>query len=216
MDRRTVVLAFGASLLATPRTSHPQESVKIWRIGYLANGARPADGAPPAAFRRALDGLGYVDGKNVTYTGRWSEAKFERLPGLAAELVSLGVDLLVTTGAPAAAAAKGATSTLPIVAVVPGDADATGLVASLARPGGNVTGITDPAAELSTKRLALLKEAVPSTTRVAVMWNENDRAMTLRYNEVEKAARVLHLSVKPFGVRGPDDIDAALSSMIRE
>ena len=123
---------------------------------------------------------------------------------------------MLTVGAPAADAAKGATSTIPIVVVVPGDADATGLVASLARPGGNVTGISDPATELSAKRLGLLKEVVPSATRVAVMWNANDRAMTLRYNEVEKAARVLHVNVEPLGVRGADDIDTALSNMNRE
>jgi putative ABC transport system substrate-binding protein len=216
MDRRTVILAVGGSLLATPFASHAQKPAKIWRIGLLANGARPADGAPPAAFRQALEELGYVGGKNVTYIGRWSETKFERLPGLAAELVGLDVDLLLTTGAPAADAAKAATSTIPIVVVVPGDADATGLVASLARPGGNITGISDPATELSAKRLGLLKEAVPSATRVAVMWNANDRAMTLRYNEVERAARVLHVNVEPLGVRGPDDIDAALSNMTRE
>jgi len=216
MDRRTVILAFGGSLLATPFVSHAQKVAKVWLIGFLANGARPADGAPPAAFRQALEELGYVGGKNVTYIGRWSETKFERLPGLAVELVGLDVDLLLTTGAPAAEAAKAATSTIPIVVVVPGDADATGLVASLARPGGNITGISDPATELSAKRLGLLKEAVPSATRVAVMWNANDRAMTLRYNEVERAARVLHVNVEPLGVRGPDDIDAALSNMTRE
>jgi putative tryptophan/tyrosine transport system substrate-binding protein len=216
MDRRTVILAAGGSLLAASFTGHAQKPPKVWRVGYLANGARPPDGAPPAAFRQALEELGYVDGKNVTYTGRWSETKFERLPGLAAELVGLDVDLLLTTGAPAAEAAKAATSTIPIVVVVPGDADATGLVASLARPGGNITGISDPATELSAKRLGLLKEAVPSATRVAVMWNANDRAMTLRYNEVERAARVLHVSVEPLGVRGTDDIDAALSTMTRE
>jgi putative ABC transport system substrate-binding protein len=216
MDRRTVILTVGASLLAAPFASRAQKPVKVWRIGLLANGARPPDGAPPAAFRQALEELGYVEGKNVTYAGRWSETKFERLPGLAAELVGLGVDLMLTTGAPAAEAAKAATSTIPIVVVVPGDAAATGLVASLARPGGNITGISDPATELSAKRLGLLKEAVPSATRVAVMWNANDRAMTLRYSEVERAARVLHVTVEPLGVRGPEDIDGALSTMTRE
>jgi putative ABC transport system substrate-binding protein len=157
-----------------------------------------------------------VDGKNVTYTGRWAEAKSERLPGFAAELVGLDVDLLLTAGAPAAEAAKKATSTIPIVFVAPGDAADTGLVTSLARPGGNITGISDPATELSAKRLGLLKEAVPGATRVAVIWNANDRAMTLRYGEVEKAARVLRVTVEPHGVRGPDDIDAALSTMTRE
>ena len=216
MDRRTIILAAGSTLLAAPFAAYAQTGTKAWRIGFLANGARPPDGAAPAAFRQALAELGYVEGKNVTYVGRWSETKFERLPGLAAELIGLDVDLLLTQGAPAADAAKRATSTIPIVVVVPGDADATGLVASLARPGGNVTGISDPATELSAKRLGLLKEAVPSASRVAVMWNANDPAMTLRYGEVEKAARVLHVSIEPLGVRGSDDIDAALATMTRE
>jgi ABC-type uncharacterized transport system substrate-binding protein len=215
MDRRTFVGTLGVCLAATTRIARAQQAGKVWRIGFLTNAARPPDGVVPAAFRQALAELGYVDGKNVTYVGRWGETKFERLPALAAELVGLNVDLLLTTGAPAADAAKGATSTIPIVVVVPGDADATGLVASLARPGGNITGISDPAAELSAKRLGLLKEAVPGATRVAVMWNSNDRAMTLRYGEVEKAARVLHVTVEPLGVRGPDDIDGALSTMTR-
>jgi len=216
MDRRKVILTVGVSLLAAPFAGRAQKPAKVWRIGVLTNGGRPPDGGPPAAFRQTLAGLGYVEGQNVTYVGRWAETKFERLPGLAAELVALDVDLVLTVGAPAADAAKGATSTIPIVVVVPGDADATGLVASLARPGGNVTGISDPATELSAKRLGLLKEVVPSATRVAVMWNANDRAMTLRYNEVEKAARVLHVNVEPLGVRGADDIDTALSNMNRE
>jgi len=213
MDRRTVILTVGGSLLAAPFASHAQKPAKVWRIGFLSNGARPADGAPPAAFRQALEELGYVDGKNVTFIGRWSETKFERLPALAAELVGLPVDLLLTPGAPAAEAAKKATSTIPIVFVAPGDAAATGLVTSLARPGGNITGISDPATELSSKRLGLLKEAVPSATRVAVMWNANDPAMTLRYEEVERAAGVLHVSVEPLGVRESDDIDKALLTM---
>src|SRR6266404_2921825 len=215
MDRRTVLLTFGGSLLVAACASHAQKAAKVWRIGFLSGGPRPADGAPPAALRQALEELGYVDGKNVTYVGRWAEAKIERLPGLAAELMHLDVDLLLTFGAPAAGAAKEATATIPIVVVGPGDALGIGLVTSLARPGGNITGITDTATELSAKRLGLLKEAVPGATRVAVIWNANDRAMTLRYGEVERAAGVLHITVEPFGVRGPDDIDGALSTMMR-
>jgi putative ABC transport system substrate-binding protein len=216
MDRRAVILTVAGSLLAAPFASHAQKPAKVWRIGFLSGGPRPADGAPPAALRQALANLGYVDGKNVTYTGRWAESKIERLPGFAAELVGLDVDLLLTTGGPASEAAKKATSAIPIVFVAPGDAAATGLVTSLARPEGNITGISDPATELSAKRLGLLKETVPGATRVAVIWNANDRAMTLRYGEVEKAARVLHLTVQPLSVRAPDDIDAALSTLTRE
>jgi putative ABC transport system substrate-binding protein len=102
------------------------------------------------------------------------------------------------------------------VVVVPGDAVATGLIASLGHPGGNVTGISDPAAELSAKRLELLKEAVPSATKVAVLWNASDRAMTLRYQEIEKAALLLHVTIRPLGVREPDDINDALSAMTRD
>ena len=216
MKRRTVILAVVGSFLAAPFSSHAQKPAKIWRIGFLSGGPRPADGAPPAALRQALAELGYVDGKNVTYAGRWADAKIKRLPELAAELVGLDVDLLLTAGAPAAQAAKQATSTIPIVFIAPGDALGIGLVTNLARPGGNITGISDPATELSAKRLGLLKEAVPGATRVAVLWNANDRAMTLRYGEVQKAARVLHVTVQALGVREPDDIDLALSTMTRQ
>jgi putative tryptophan/tyrosine transport system substrate-binding protein len=217
MDRRTFARTIGAALALVPFAGEAQQQLaKIYRIGFLSGSARPPDGAPPAALRQALEELGYVDGKNETYTGRWAEAKVERLPGLAAELVGLPVDLLLTVGAPAAYAAKAATSTIPIVVVTAGDVDATGLVTNLARPERNITGIDDPATELSAKRLGLLKEAVPSAARVAVMWNADDRAMTLRYGEIERAARVLHLTVQPLGVRESDDIEAALSTMARE
>jgi putative tryptophan/tyrosine transport system substrate-binding protein len=216
MDRRKVVLAVGGSVLVAPFVSLAQKAAKVWRIGSLTNSAVPPDGSAPEPFRQAMVALGYVEGKNVTYTARGANAKSERLPGLAAELVALDVDVLLTTGGPAAAAAKAATSTIPIVVVAPGDAVATGLIASLGHPGGNVTGMSDPAAELSAKRLELLKEAVPSATKVAVLWNAGDRAMTLRYQEIEKAALVLHVTIRPLGVREPDDINDALSTMTRD
>jgi putative tryptophan/tyrosine transport system substrate-binding protein len=216
MDRRTFIGSVAGGLVAVPLAALAQQQGKVWRVGYLSGGVRPADGAPPVVLRQALEELGYVEGKNATFTGRWAEAKIERLPGLAAELVGLPVDLLVTAGGPAAEAAKKATSTIPIVFVAPGDAADTGLVTSLGRPGGNITGISDPATELSAKRLGLLKEAVPGVTRVAVIWNVNDRAMTLRYSEVERAARILNVTVQPHGVRDPDDIDKALLMMTGE
>jgi putative ABC transport system substrate-binding protein len=216
MDRRTVILAVGGTALAAPFFTQAQKPARVWRIGFLSGGPRPADGALPVALLRSLEKLGYIDGKNVTYTGRWAEAKFERLPGMAAELMGFDLDLLLTTGAPATEAAKKATSTIPIVFVAAGDPAGSGLVASLARPGGNVTGISDQAIELSAKRLGLLKEAAPSAASVAVIWDANDPAMTMRYGEVERAARVLRLNVEPLGVREPDDIDAALSTMARQ
>jgi ABC-type uncharacterized transport system substrate-binding protein len=167
-------------------------------------------------LRQALRELGYVEGTNVTYEARYAEAKRERFPALAAELVGLKVDLIMTRGGPAAEAVKEATSTIPIVIIGAGDAVATGLIASLARSGGNVTGISDPAAEQSAKRLEFLKDAVPKASRIAVLWNAEDRAMTLRYREVERAARILRVTIQPLGVREPDDFDVAFSAMTRE
>ncbi len=216
ISRRVFISMMAGGLLAAPLAAEAQPAGKVWRIGYLANGARTPDGGPPAALRQALLELGYVEGKTVTYVGRWAEAKRDRLPGLVAELVDLKVDLIVTLGGPAAEAAKEATSTIPIVIASTGDAVGIGLIASLARPGGNITGITDQATELSAKRLELLKEAVPKASRIAVLWNADDRAMTLRYREIERAARILRVAVQPLGVREPDDFDVAFSAMTRE
>jgi len=216
MERRRVLLGIGGSLLAVPFTGRAQQPSKVWRIGFMTGTVRPADGLLPAAFRLAMQEAGYIADKNVTYVGRWAEMNTDRLPTIAAEVAQLPVDVLVTFGGPAALAAKAATTTIPIVVVAPGDALGVGLVTSLARPDGNVTGITDPATELSAKRLGLLKEAIPNAARIAVIWNANDRAMTLRYDEVEKAARHLNVTVQPLAVRQADDIDKALSAMTRD
>ena len=216
ISRRKFVGVLAGGALAFLRQAKAQQPGKVWRIGFLAGGARPSDGAPPAALREALRELGYVEGTSVSYVGRWAEAKKVRLPKLAAEMVSLKVDLIVAFGGSAHQAAKEATSTIPIVIVNAGDPVATGLIASLARPGGNVSGITDQATELSAKRLELLREAMPHASRIAVLWNADDRSMTLRYREIEKAAHVLGVTVRPLGVREPDDFNDAFSAMIRE
>lgn len=188
---------------------------KVWRLGFVSGAARPPDGAVPAVLRRALQELGYDEGKNVVYEGRWAGAQPEKLPGFVADLLQLKSDLIVTQGAPAAAAAKRATNALPIVVVYAGDVVETGLVASLARPGANVTGINDQSSVLSAKRLEILREAVPAAKRVAVLWNAGDLAMTLRYRTIESAAHVLGVAIEPFGVREPDDFDSALAGMDR-
>ncbi len=216
MDRRSFISTVAGELLAAPLAAEAQQTGKVWRIGYLAGGARTSDGAPPAALRQALQELGYVDGRNVIYASRWAEAKSDRLPALAAELVGLKVDLIVTFGGKASEAGKAATSIIPIVFAGAGDPVGIGLVASLSRPGGNVTGISDQAIELSAKRLQLLKEVVPSAEHVAVLWNADDRGMTLRYGEIERAARVLRVTVQPLGVREPEDFELAFSAMTRE
>src|SRR6266850_195879 len=215
MDRRSFVAGVALTLAAAPCTARAQHRGKTWRVGFLSGGARPPDGAPPLPLRQALTELGYVEQQNVVYVPRWAEARQDRLPALAAELVGLKVDVIVTTGGPASAAAKQATASIPIVLGNVGDADSIGLIDSLARPGGNVTGVTDQSVELSAKRLEVLKDAIPKAERIAVLWNADDRGMTLRYSNVEKAARELRVTVQPLGVREPDDFDAAFSAMMQ-
>jgi len=211
-----VISSVAMGALSLPFLAAAQPAQKVFRVGHLAAGGRTPDGAPPGPLRESLRGLGYVEGQNVAYEARFAEGQGERLPGLAAELVRLKVDILVAQGGLAAVAAKQATSTIPIViAPASGDAVAAGWIASLARPGGNVTGLTDESVQLSAKRMELLKEAVPKAALIAVLWNANDQGMTLRYREIEKAARILNVEVQALGVREPDDFAAAFSTMTR-
>ena len=214
--RRTLLSALAASALAYPLAPFAQQQARVWRIGFLNGAARPADGSPPAALRQALAELGYVEGRSVLYEGRWAEGKFAILPRLAAELVSIPVDAIVVTGWQASDAVRRATSTIPIVSALAGEAVSSGLVASLQRPGANLTGVSDMAVELSAKRLQLLKETFPKASLIAVLWNQDDLGMTLRYREIDSAARTLAVAVQPLGVRVPDDFDAAFSAMRRE
>ena len=217
MDRRDFVGTITGALLGIPLTTEAQQAGNVWRIGFMSAGARPADGHAPLVLRQALRELGYIEGQNVIYIGRWAEARKERLPTLAAEMVGLNLDLIVAFGSGSAAEAlKAVTSTVPIVLAAAGDPVAVGLVASLSRPGGNVTGVSAQATDLSAKRLEILKELVPKAERVAVMWNADDRAMTLRYREIERAAGILHATILPIGVREPEDFEPAFSTMERE
>ena len=216
MRRIGLAVALAVSVLLSPRFPQAQQQAgKVWRVGYLANLAQPPDGQPPLPLRDGLNALGYIEGKNITYVGRWADARRERLRPLAEELVRSNVDVIVTLGGPASEAAKAATATVPIVMAAVGDAVGIGLVASLARPGGNLTGLTDATADLSGKRLELLKEAVPNASRIAILWNENDPSMTLRYQEIKRAANLLHVAVQPHAVRGPEDFASAFAGMAR-
>jgi len=196
-----VALASGAAI------AEPQQRTKVHRIGYLAS----ASGLGPLeeAFRQGLRELGYVEGKNIAIEYRLAQGKLDRLVDLAAELVRLKVDIIIVQSTLDAFAARRATTTIPIVMAASGDAVGTGLVASLARPGGNVTGLTVLARELSGKRLELLKEAVPRLSRVAVLWNaaNPDKARDLEETEVQ--ARALGLRLQSLEVRGPNDIESA-------
>ena len=213
MNKRKTLLALFA-LCALPLAAAAQEPGKIWRIGFM--GAVPTpDGNVPAPFRQGLQAMGYVEGKNVFYEARFTQGRSERFAVLATELVAQKVDLIIVASAPGAAAAKQATATIPIVVFGAGDVMEVGLVPSLARPGGNLTGVNDPAAELSSKRLEILKEVVPSAKRFAVLWNAGDNAMTLRFREIERAAKILRVAIEPLPVREPDDFDVAMAAMNR-
>lgn len=211
---RALVISVTLGMLAASLPAAAQAPQKVFRVGYLAAPGRTPDGAPPRVLREALRGLGYVEGQNIVYEARFAEGKLERLPDLAAELVRLKVDVIVAQGGSSTEAARRATSTIPIVmAPASGDAVAVGWIATLARPGANITGLSDESIQLSAKRMQLLKEALPKAALIAIVWNANDRGMTLRYREIEKAALTLRVEVQGLGVRDPEDFAAAFATM---
>jgi putative ABC transport system substrate-binding protein len=204
------------SALVISRRAAGQSAVRIHRVGLLNSGAPVADASPfGAPLVRGLDKQRYTLGRDLTFERRGAEGQPERLPGLMAELIASRVEAIVAFGYPAAAAAKAAGS-VPVVAFGTGDPIGTGLVESLSRPGGNVTGISDVSAELAPKRLSLLKEAVPGLRRVAMLWNTADPGMTLRYEVSASSAQTLGIVVQPLGVREPDDFRQAFAAMERE
>jgi len=186
---------------------------QVYHVGVLAVGADPTDQSPlGAGLIRGFARQGFIPGKNLALERRAAHGQLDHLPQLVDELVASKVAVIVTGGYPAALAAKN--STLPVVVVQAGDPVEDGLVASFARPGGHVTGLSEIAAELSTKRLALLKEAVPSVHRVAMLWNAEDLGMSLRYKAAEAQARSLGIDVESLGVRAPNGFDTAFAAMM--
>jgi putative ABC transport system substrate-binding protein len=184
----------------------------MYRIGYLGSSSPSLEPHYVEAFLQKLHDLGYAEGQNVSVEYRWAEGHDDRLAGLAAELVRSHVDVIVTTGTPAAFAAKQATTTIPIVMASAGDPVRSGLVASLARPGGNVTGFTVLGPELEGKRLDLLKQAVPRISRVAVLWNSGNPAIRFYYQETQAAARTLRVTLDPVvEVRLAEDLTGGLA-----
>jgi putative ABC transport system substrate-binding protein len=219
ITRREFIGTLAGGLLALPLAAEAQQAAKVPRIGYVSTNLA-ANPHLSEAFRQGLRDLGYVEGRNVVIEYRSAEGKLERLPALAAELVALKVDVIVAASTLAALAAKQATRTLPIVFAGAGDPAQSGLVTSLARPGGNVTGLSLLAPELVGKRLELLKQAVPGVTRVAVLWQPGggglgDRTEKDMLKGAEVAARALGMRLQFVEARGPADIDRAFSEMTR-
>jgi putative ABC transport system substrate-binding protein len=203
------IVALTLSLLVAPLAAEAQPPGKVYRIGYLAVNPPPAH-----LWDALLDGLrehGYSEGRNLVFERRFSEGHAERFPELATELVRLRVDCILVPTTPAALAAKYATQTIPIVIWAAIDPVGAGLVASLARPGGNITGLSTQSAELEGKRLELLKEVVPQVSRVAVFWNAANPANASAWHETQAAARALGLLLQSHEVRGAQDLEGAFA-----
>ncbi|MBM2844102.1 MAG: transporter substrate-binding protein [Anaerolineales bacterium] len=217
IDRRAFIGTLAGGLLAAPLAAEAQQAGKVYRVGYLSASSRETSEPLLQAFLRRLRELGWVEGENLIFEWRWADGKNERLPALAAELVQRKVDLIVAPTEPAALAAKNATSSVPIVMIFVGDPVGSKLVASLARPGGNVTGTTfTPTLEILGKRLALLKEAVPHASRVAILSNPANPSHARELREVEAAARPLRLQLHRLGARSPEEFDSVFVAMVRE
>ena len=204
-----------AAAIAVLPTGALAQSGKVFRVGLVGVAARDTGILGPGMVRDFAQ-RGYVDGQTILFERRAAQGKLDRLPGFVDELVAKHVDVIITQGYPAALAAKERAGNTPIVVTLSGDPVATGLAASLAHPGGNITGVSEIAAELSAKRLALLKEAVPSVHTVAVLWNADDLGMTLRYQAAEVEAKRAGMMIVPLGVHAPDDFDTAFTEMTKK
>jgi ABC-type uncharacterized transport system substrate-binding protein len=214
--RREFITILGTAA-ALPLAVQAQQPAKVPRVGWLSPGSQTSDQNFIASFRDGLRELGWMVGQNIAIESRWAEGKFERLPDLAAELVRLKVDVIVANVTQASLAAKRATTTIPIIMVGVGDPLGSGLVDSLARPSGNVTGPSSMLAEASAKQLALLKETVPSASPVAVLWNPaNPVWQASALKQTEAAARAMGLRLQLVEARGPDELEGAFAAITRE
>jgi ABC-type uncharacterized transport system substrate-binding protein len=220
VDRR-VFVAGTLGFFAAPLNAAAQPAGKVWRIGWLLTGSleSPETRLLRDAFREGVRERGYIEGQNIVIEYRPADGRIERFPRLASELVRLKLDLIIAANTLAARAAQQATTTIPIVVPVMGDPVGDGLVASLARPGGNITGLTFLGPELVPKRVGLLKEALPRVSRVAALWHPGGYSEGTTRNMVkqtEAAAQTLGVQLQLVGVRGPDELDRAFSTMTRE
>ena len=217
VSKRIIGVALSAMLLALCLPAEAQQQPKkIYRIGYLWPTRPTSPDLGTDAFRQGLRELGYIEGRNIVIEFRFADGKVDRLPALAAELVQLKVDIFVAVGGPSVQAAKKATETIPIVMTNSGDPVDQGFVASLARPGGNITGLSSLTTDLAGKRLELLKETIPTLARVAVLWHPDSIGSTLAWKESQLAARQLGLKLQSLEVRGRADLDGVFRAATKE
>ena len=211
-----LLLSTTVVLSSMPRESGAQPAGKVYRVGFLGNSTAALEANLVGPFREGLRDLGYVEGRNIVIEYRWAEGKYERFPQLIAELLALKIDVIVAAGTPAALAVKQATATVPLVMAAVGDPVGTGLVASLARPGGNLTGLAAIAPDLEGKRLELLKELVPRLSRVSFIVNPGNALHAASEKQAGEAARVLHLKLQFVGVRVESEFDQAFEAIAKE
>jgi putative ABC transport system substrate-binding protein len=214
MERRAFISSVILGLLTVPLAAEAQQAASLPRIGFLAPASLSDPRVPPyiRAFQEGLRELGYVEGRNIAIEFRWAEGQYERLPGLAAELVRLNVNIIVAAGPNAIQAAKQATATIPIVMAAVGDPVGTGFVASLARPGGNITGVSNMLPDLVGKQLELLKEVLPTVSRVALLGNPANPANASLERQAQDAARTLGVRLQPLWARDLREIDSAFTA----
>jgi putative ABC transport system substrate-binding protein len=216
MRRREVIGLLGAAAIGWPLAARAQQPSKVYRLGQLSGGTAASRTPLLAAFMRGMRDLGYIEGQNLVVEHRYAEGRFETLPALARDLLAWNPDVLFVSTTPASLAAKAATSTVPIVMVSVADPLGVGLIASLSRPGGNVTGVTNIGAELAGKRLEILKEIVPDASRIAVLINPDDQNALLQMQDARLAAGKLGVQLEPvLHIRGGGDLNGAFEAAAR-
>ena len=213
MKRREFITLIGGAA-AWPLTAHSQE--KIPRIGFMGNSTAALEANLVGAFREGLRELGYEEGRNIVIEYRWADGQYERFPALVAELIAAKVDVIVTAGTPAALAVKKTTTTVPLVMVAVGDPVGTGLVPSLARPDGNLTGLSSVAPDLEGKRLELLREIVPSVSHIAVFLNSVNPFHVASMRQALAAGKTLGIKVQQYDIRKSEDLDGAFAALRKE
>lgn len=205
-----------ASTTALSRATHAQQGGKVPRIGFLGNSTAAFEANLVGPFREGFRELGYEEGRNIVIEYRWAEGRYERFPALIAELIAAKVDVIVTAGTPASLAVKKATTSIPLVMIAVGDPVGTGLVPSLARPGGNLTGLSSIAPDLEGKRLELLREVVPTLSQVALFFNSLNPFHAVSLRQANAAAQAAQLRLKSLDVRTANELDGAFTMILRD
>ena len=215
MRRRTFISLLGGAAVAWPVATTAQQARRIPRIGFMGTSTPALEANLGGAFREGLGELGYQESRNIIIEYRWADGRYERFPALVADLLAVPVDVIVTAGTPATLAVKNATSTIPLVMIAVGDPVGTGIVPSLARPRGNITGLSSIAPDLEGKRLELLREMIPKLSQVALFLNPTNEFHAVSVRQAFAAAQALGIKLQPLEVRTSEELDGAFAAIVR-